>query len=280
MRKFEEWFLTIKENIVDYKYYVDFDNVFENVNMIKPELNILNSLIGSKNIEKDFIKLIEKHNEILRTIPILLAIRKKQIYCRDSNGEFNYDFDYIENLENDKILYFMEQTGIFNLIRKNIVTNLIDYVYGVEVGLSSNSRKNRTGKIMEEIVENYLVNKGYILNINYFKEIYLKDIIEKFNITKYEKKLLKINKRFDFILVKNGIIYAIECNFYTSSGSKLNEIARSYQNLNLEFKDNTKFKFVWITDGNGWKSSKKELEKAFKNIKNLYNLNDLENNIL
>ena len=53
-RNFEEWIKTFRQSINEYNYYTDFEKVYKNVEKLKIEINILNSLVGSKNIEKDF----------------------------------------------------------------------------------------------------------------------------------------------------------------------------------------------------------------------------------
>ncbi|UKI35613.1 MAG: type II restriction endonuclease [Clostridiales bacterium] len=53
-REFNTWLSGFRDSIADYGYYIDFEKVHRNVGNIKVELNILNSLIGSDNIEDDF----------------------------------------------------------------------------------------------------------------------------------------------------------------------------------------------------------------------------------
>jgi len=92
--------------------------------------------------------------------------------------------------------------------------------------------------------------------------------------------LAKTQKRFDFVINYNSQIFAIECNFYSSGGSKLNETARSYKNLATSAKEIQGFNFVWFTDGAGWKSAKNNLEDTAEVLNELFNLNDLKNNII
>lgn len=173
----------------------------------------------------------------------------------------------------------MDKSGLFELISKRIINNLVDYVMGVEVGLDSNGRKNRGGHLMEDVVEGYIKKAGFIKNETYFKEMYLKDIESRWNIN---LSLLsnngKARKRFDFVVKTDNCIYAIETNFYgrNGGGSKLNETARSYKMLAQESKNINGFAFVWITDGTAWKSARHNLEETFDILNNIYNLNELE----
>ena len=148
MRDFNTWLSGFRDSIADYGYYIDFEKVHRNVDGIKIELNILNSLIGSKNIEEDFEKLIFKYPEVLKCIPLLLAVRANEIYAIDSAGAFTYNFKN-QNLSVEQYKVFMRKTGLFDLISNHIVNNLVDYATGVETGLDSNGRKNRGGHLME-----------------------------------------------------------------------------------------------------------------------------------
>ena len=280
MRNFEKWLGKFKNSIATYDYYIDLKKVIKNVDNIKIELNILNSLIGSKNIEKDFENIIKKYPKTLKCIPILLAIRDTEIYAQDEEGSFLYNFKTPNyNIEQYKI--FMKKTGLFDLIQNHIINNLVDYVLGVETGLDSNGRKNRGGHLMEDLVEKYIIKAGVIKGVNYFKEMKISEIEEKFKID-----LSKISnngktvKRFDFVIKTENMIYAIETNFYASSGSKLNETARSYKHIAQEAKDINGFIFVWFTDGKGWLDARNNLKETFEILENIYNIDDMENNIV
>ena len=267
-------------SIADYKYYVDFEKVFNNVEAIKIPLNILNSLIGSKSIENEFRNILEQYPETLRCIPILLAKRELDIMAMDEEGQIVFHFDK-PNCTNEDYVKFMRKTGLFELMENHIVNNLVDYVTGIETGLDSNGRKNRGGHLMENLVESFLCKAGLVKGVDYFKEMYIHEIEAKWGIN-----LSSISnnggaeKRFDFVVKGEKTIYGIETNFYTSSGSKLNETARSYKTITMETKDLEYFEFVWFTDGYGWHSAKNNLKETFDVLKHLYNIVDLENGII
>lgn len=280
-RNFNEWLSTMKDSVATWNYYTDFKKVYENVNKVKVELNILNSLIGSKSIENDFKNIILKYPDVIKVIPILLAKREKEIKVYGLEG--NYVFNFIKmNYSIEQYCLFMKNSGLFDLLENHIINNLVDYVLGVEVGMDTNGRKNRTGDIMEDLIESYLIQCGLIKNKTYFKEMYKSEIEEKFDLDLSKiSNDDKTEKRFDFVFIGAfGTIYACECNFYGSSGSKLNETARSYKALALESKNIKGFEFVWFTDGIGWRDAKHNLEETFDVLDNLYNLNDLSNNCL
>ena len=280
-RDFNEWLKTFKSSICDYGYYVDFEKVYGNIENIKVELNILNSLIGSKNIEHDFNKLINDYPQVLKCIPILLAVRGREIYVIDGDGEYLFNFNK-PNYTTKEYIMFMQKTGLFDLIANHVINNLVDYVTGVEVGLDSNGRKNRGGHLMENLVEDYLIKAGLIKGETYFKEMKLSAIERKWDIDLSGiSNQGKAEKRFDFVVKKGKTIYAIETNFYTGGGSKLNETARSYKTIALEAKEIDGFAFVWFTDGvDGWKSARHNLEETFDVLDNMYCIADLENGII
>lgn len=277
MRDFNKWLLTFTNFLRTYEYYVDFEKVYRNANKYKVELNILNSLIGSENIEKDFYYLIKKYPECLKAIPLLLAVRTIEIHAFDDNGDFIYSFDKV-NQSPEQYMYFMKETGLFDLMENKITSNLFDYAMGVETGLDSNARKNRGGHIMEDLVEDFIIDAGFVKDKNYFKEMYAKNVEEKWDINLGSiVNEGKSSKRFDYVIKTDKDIYAIETNFYNSGGSKLNETARSYKNLALEAQNIDGFKFVWITDGFGWKSARRNLQETFECMDLILNINDLKN---
>lgn len=286
MRNFANWLSTFRASIADYGYYVDFEKIYENVDAIKVELNILNSLIGSENIEIDFENLIRKYPEVLKCIPLLLAVREKEMYCQDENGDYLYKFDFGKNLSSSNLCYerykyFMRETGLFDLLQNRSIKNLVDYVTGVETGLDSNGRKNRGGHLMEDLVESFIQKAGFVKNLNYYKEMYIHEITDKWGIDLSAiSNQGKTEKRFDFVIKTENMIYGIETNFYSSGGSKLNETSRSYKTLALETDTIDGFTFVWFTDGKGWTSARHNLEETFDIMEHIYNIKDLESGII
>ena len=279
-RDFNTWLSGFRDSIADYGYYIDFEKVHRNVESVKIELNILNSLIGSKNIEEDFDNLLKKYPEVLKCIPLLLAVRANEIYCQDKNGGYLYQFNGLSS-NRDNYKYFMRETGLFDLLENHIVNNLVDYATGVETGLDSNGRKNRGGHLMEDLVESFIQKAGFIKDINYFKEMYIHQITDKWDIDLSAiSNKGKMEKRFDFVIKTPGMIYGIETNFYGSGGSKLNETARSYKTLAWETEDIDGFTFVWFTDGKGWTSARNNLEETFDVMQHIYNIKDLENGVI
>lgn len=279
-RIFHEWLSTFRPCIADYCYYVDFDKVHANIDDIKVELNILNTLVGSRNIEKDFEDILKKYPETLKCLPLLLAVRGKEISVTDTDGEYNFSFKK-QNYSIEEYKIFMRKTKLFDLLSNHIVSNLVDYATGVETGLDSNGRKNRGGHLMENLVESYIQKAGFIKGQNYFKEMYISEIEKKWGL---ELSAIsnqgKMEKRFDFVIKTDKQIYVIETNFYSSGGSKLNETARSYKTLAQEVATIDGVTFIWFTDGCGWNSARHNLEETFDVLDTVYNIQDLEDNII
>ncbi len=274
-RDFKKWLNDFTDSIATYEYYTDFNIVYKNIDKLKVELNILNSLIGSKNVEQDFDKLFKKYPEIRKCLPLLIAVRENEIKVIDEGEKLKYNFKTIDDI--DLLKRFMRKTGLFDLISNHLVNNLVDYATGVEVGLGSNGRKNRGGHLMEDVLQGYIEKAGFIKNQTYFKEMYLSNIEKKWNIDLSKlSNLGKVAKRFDYVVKTKNCIYAFETNFYSSNGSKLNETARSYKMIAEESKSIKGFAFVWVTDGLGWKGAKNNLEETFDVMDNLFNLKELE----
>lgn len=285
-RDFNTWLSGFRDSIADYGYYIDFEKVYCNVDKVRLEFHLLNSLIGSKNIAEDFQTLVLRYPETLKCIPLLLAVRENEIFCQNENGGYLYQFDLRKIPQNARLpveqyAYFMEQTGLFDLLQNRIIGNLVDYVTGVETGLDSNGRKNRGGHLMENLVEGFIQKAGFVKGKTYFKEMYIHEITVKWGIDLSAiSNQGKTEKRFDFVVKTPGMIYGIETNFYSSSGSKLNETARSYKTLALETDTIEGFTFVWFTDGKGWMSARNNLEETFDVMEYLYNIKDLEDGII
>ncbi len=280
-RDFAQWLLTFTDSIANYKYYIDFETIYKNAEIYKIELNMMNALIGSENIEKDFENLVHKYPEVLKCIPTLLAVRQSEIIVLDDDGnKFEYNF---KNMNYDVKQYkiFMRETGLFNLLEKHLVNNLYDYVLGVECGLNSNARKNRGGHLMEDLVEKFIQKAGFKKNETYFKEMYLQDIERRWKLDmSFISNKNQATKRFDFIIKTDKCIYGIETNFYASGGSKLNETARSYKMIAEEADKVVGFEFVWFTDGMGWISARNNLRETFDNMEHIYNIADMKNGII
>ena len=279
-RDFDAWLEKFRPSISSYNYYIDFEKVVRNIESVKVELNILNSLIGAKSIEEDFEKIIEKYPETLSCIPLLLAVRGNEIYAQDDEGAFLYNFNNM-NYSAEQYKNFMRKTGLFDMIANHIVNNLVDYALGVETGLDSNGRKNRGGHQMENLVEGFIKKAGFVKGETYFKEMYIHQITEKWDIDLSAiSNQGKTEKRFDFVVKTPDMIYGIETNFYSGGGSKLNETARSYKTLALETDTIDGFTFVWFTDGKGWTSARHNLEETFDVMEHIYSIDDMENGII
>jgi len=253
--------------------------VYNHVEEIIIPLNLLNSLIGTGDkFDELFINLIHKYPESLKAIPILLAIRspKYEINVIDTSL-VTFDFKQVINTD-EEYLKFMAETGLKDLFIGGHISNLVDYVTGVEVGLDSNARKNRTGSTMESIIDNFFSSNGITyqtqIDKKEIKEIYKYDELDSLNLTEGKSQA---DKRFDFAFELNGIVFLVETNFYGNGGSKLNETARSYEQLADQINKLKHFRFIWITDGKGWISAKNNLHESYYHQEILLTLKDLEN---
>lgn len=280
-RDFAEWLLTFTDSIANYKYYIDFKTIYKNAEIYKVELNMLNSLIGSQNIEQDFENLVKKYPEVLKCVPTLLAVRQTEIIVLDDEGnKFEYNFKNM-NYNVEQYTVFMRETGLFELLEKHLINNLYDYVLGVECGLNSNARKNRGGHLMEDLVEKFIQRAGFEKDKTYFKEMYLQDIERRWKLDmSFISNKNQATKRLDFVIKTDKCIYGIETNFYASGGSKLNETARSYKMIAEEAERVVGFEFVWFTDGMGWISARNNLRETFDNMEHIYNIADMKNGVM
>lgn len=275
-RDFNAWLSTFRETIADYTYFTDFGKVITNTNAIRRQLSLMNSLLGSgTRFEEEFESLAHDYPEILRCVPILLAVRTKSLTIQARTGAIHFDFA-TPNQPLPRYTQFLRETGLADFIGNHLVASLVDYVFGVETGLDSNGRKNRGGHLMENLVEGFLLDA----RLSPDREVCVSDLERRYGL---DLSALSnqgtTEKRFDFVVRTAQTTYAIETNFYASSGSKLNETARSYKTLALEAQTIPNFEFVWFTDGKGWQSARQNLRETFDILPNLYCIRDLENGI-
>lgn len=263
-KEFDDFMVFLKETHFSLGDYVDFPKVTANVESISIKLNQLNYLIGQEDMSSAVKRLWEENPRAFSVLDILIAVRnrdgKKAI---DKNGNVRLVSDYFMTPEH--VTEFLNETGLTNVFQSKQIKNLVDYVFGVEVGLDSNARKNRGGHIMEELVAKIFSKNG----ITYEQEVYYTEFPD------IVKALGADNKRFDFVIRTPRKIYLIEANFYTGGGSKLNEVARAYSELAPKINAVPGFEFVWITDGIGWESARNKLEEAFQHIPSIYNLTNI-----
>ena len=257
---FEQFMSQLKETNATLGFYCDFKKINYNVETISIKLNQLNYLIGQNDIDAAIRRLWNENKGVFNVLEILIAVRtsdRKKAIMADGNVKLiNTLFDSVEG-----VIEYIHGTGLDNVFRNKQIKNLVDYVFGVETGLDTNARKNRSGHLMENQVASILDNAG----VSYRQEVYS---------TEYPELLVlgEDKKRFDFVIETGHCKYLIEVNFYSGGGSKLNEVARAYSELSPKINAVDGFEFVWITDGIGWKSAKNKLEEAFYVIPNIYNL--------
>lgn len=264
MKNFNEFISQLSETNATLDYFTDFEKVARNTNKIAIKLNQLNYLIGKDDLQKSIEELWDENPKVFAVLDILLAVRAKdKKKTLNANGEFVLLESYFTSLQG--VIDYIEQTGLAKIFKNKNITNLVDYVFGVEVGLDTNARKNRGGENMAKAVA--LKFKG--AGIPYRSEV---------NSTEFEeiKSLGQDLKRFDFVVQTKKRTYLIETNFYNGGGSKLNEVARAYTDIAPKINQYEKFEFVWITDGQGWLSAKNKLGEAYSIIPSVYNLANLE----
>ena len=243
-------------------YFVDFNKVTRNVHKIAIKLNQLNYLIGKENIEEAINELYEENPKVFEVLDILIAERNKKTKTFNNNGIIVSLESYFSSPKG--ILEYIRKTGLAEVFKNKEITNLVDYVFGIEVGLDTNARKNRGGDNMSKAVSLIFDREG----IYYKKEV---------NSTLFlDIESLGVDvKRFDFVIKTKKKTYLIETNFYNTGGSKLNEVARAYSEVAPKINQYENYEFVWITDGQGWLSAKNKLEEAYNTIPSVYNLTTL-----
>ena len=262
-KQFEIFLSQLKETNATLDFFCDFDKISKNVDKISIKLNQLNYLIGQNDMEAAIRNLWNENSKVFSVLDILIAVRTS-----DNKKAINKkgDVQLIENFFKtpEGVIEYIKGTGLQSVFENKQIKNLVDYVFGVETGLDTNARKNRSGHIMEYSIAQLLTKEG----IPFRQEVYSSEFPQL-------SVLGEDMKRFDFVINTSKKTYLIEVNFYSGGGSKLNEVARSYTELAPKINSVKGFEFVWITDGIGWLSAKNKLEEAFYTIPSIYNLTSI-----
>lgn len=266
---------TFKSSIKTWDYFVNWNKVFSNSAELEIALNKLNYLLGKDDLRGEFYKLYESNSDIVKALPVLLAVResKLEIYDKESKESEFYDFTG-KDKDADKYFEFLDKSGLARLFQRDGIKNLVDYVMGVEVGLDSNGRKNRGGTLMEEIVGIFLEDFCQQNGLEYLPQARPSKIKAKWG---FDIKVDKSERSFDFAVYnpRNSKIKLFETNFYNGGGSKLKAVCGEFRSLHDELKVQN-IDFVWITDGLGWHTTKRPLEETYNHNDYVFNLNMLE----
>ena len=259
--QFNHFMSQLRETNATLDFYCDFPKIARNVADIEISLNMLNFLIGKENLREAVQSLWDRDPHVFEVMDILIATRKKddKKYI-DNDGSMHSVHSLFSSV--DGVMKFLEGTGLDEVLKNKEVKDLVDYVFGVETGLDTNARKNRSGEITETLVARIFDNAG----IRYREQVSSKEF------PSIAVALGADQKVFDFVITANGKNYLIEVNFYSGGGSKINEVARSYTDVAPKVNGVHGFEFVWITDGIGWNSARNKLEEAFAAIPSIYNL--------
>ncbi len=268
-----------------WSYFMNWEKVFDNAKKIELSLNVLNYLIGKADFDSEFRYLLKKSPEVAEVIPalvvrdgmntkkfkILVDYRKKKLVYED----FDFAKKNADDADIEKYLTFVKETGLKRLMTSRRIKNLVDYMIGVEAGLDSNGRKNRGGRAMEDIVEVFVSDVCRKRGYRYLREANAGRIKTELG---YDVPVDKSSRRYDFA-IDNGVeLFLVETNFYGGGGSKLKSTAGEYRNLFDVLAGS--HKFVWITDGYGWKGTAKPLRETFDHNDYLLTLGMLERGIL
>ncbi len=262
-KNFDLFMSQLQETNQTLDFFCDFNKISANVAEVEMSLNTLNYLIGKDDLAKGVSDIWKRDSTAFEVLAILIAVRdegNKPVV--DNKGNVVLLKSYFES--DTKVVEFLSETGLAHLFSSRRIKNLVDYVFGIETGLDTNARKNRSGHIMENTVAKIFSDSG----IPFRQEVYSSEFPEL-------SVLGTDEKRFDFFINTPEKKFLIEVNFYSGGGSKLNEVARSYTDLAPKINSVEGFEFVWITDGVGWKSARNKLEEAYNTIPSVYNLTNI-----
>ncbi|MEG0798651.1 MAG: type II restriction endonuclease [Acidaminococcaceae bacterium] len=269
----------LKETIRTYDFFVAWEKIIDNVSCIEVSLNILNTLIGKENVAQKLKALIKQYPEVVPVIPLLIAVRGKSIKVANFGGNIEYSFvkkkEYTD-AEIEKIVCFAEKCGLLKVIADKNIKNLVDYAVGVEVGLDTNARKNRSGTAMENLIEAYIKAICSKHNFRYLAQATADKIKHEFG---KEVSTDKVDRHFDFAIDTGDKLFLVEVNYYSGGGSKLKAVAGEFSSL-FSLVKNENINFIWITDGKGWLTAERPLLETFNAIDFIMNIKMIDEGLL
>lgn len=272
-KEFNSWLDTFQPTLATCDYFTDFDKVNDRIKELKPQIKTIKQIIKQKDISLAIENELKIDFSIMSILPLFIAVNTKDTTFIDAKGK--YQTISFNKSTNDLSVYmeFINTSGIVDILKRVKSVGVEKYLFGILVGLDSNRRKNRMGHLAEDKLEEILQKTGN----PYYKEVTLETIKERYNVDISQLSNHKVSsKRFDYIMEKNGELYLFESSYYTSNGSKQNELSRSYTEICKAINNIQGLHFIWVVDGNGWKSSKNALEKAYNVMPDVYNFSELE----
>lgn len=272
-KEFNSWLDTFQPTLATCDYFTDFEKVNDRIKELKPQIKTIKQIIKQKDISLAIENELKIDFSIMSILPLFIAVNTKDTTFIDAKGK--YQTISFNKSTNDLSVYmeFINTSGIVDVLKRVKSVGVEKYLFGILVGLDSNRRKNRMGHLAEDKLEEILQKTGN----PYYKEVTLETIKERYNVDISQLSNHKVSsKRFDYIMEKNGELYLFESSYYTSNGSKQNELSRSYTEICKAINNIQGLHFIWVVDGNGWKSSKNALEKAYNVMPDVYNFSELE----
>lgn len=254
---------TLLKNNYTYDYFINWKKVYSNLKEYEIEISILNTLshIEENDRCEKLLELLIYYPRISEILPMIIGIRQESIDIFDRYQKTFKKFVFKNNTTD--LIEFCEKTGIFKLF--NHITDLHSYLIGLESGIDTNARKNRSGQIFKKLIED-------IINSN------LKNY-PKYTISN-KKYISNLKANFDFIIIDkdNTPKIAIKCNFYNSPGSKAKSVSNSYLESQKILKNND-IKFIWVTDGYNWKKMESLIIDSSRDMDYVLNYTLLNENL-
>lgn len=281
--KFDYFMSTRTETNRTPSYWVDWQKVNHNMTKYRNKLAKLDCLVGQNDILTKAKKFFTEHPDLLSVVPILLGTHEHQLdVMLDKDDTFTtctLDFESPNLQMLDQYLDFMQQTGLLDTLSQQISKPLSSYVYGIEVGLDTNARKNRSGFQNEAILAKSLeIIKQHNSAVETATQITGANIKKRWHINVPEPLDEKRagGRIYDGAIFNKatGKVTIIETNFYNANGSKLKAVAGEFSNVfeYINSHNSKQVNFAWISDGCGWDQSKNPLREAFDIIPNIFNL--------
>lgn len=280
-----------------FNYYVDWTNI-DGYQEFQIEIHALDILIRCSDelFYEHFSELLTKLPSVILLFPYLFGLAKNEREKLHKNKEsliliqeeldkndfleFNFSRSAIRDFKRDEISKYYDffvQMGLKHLYQNIIEKSTLDYIAGVLVGMDSNGRKNRGGKVFELACLPLFEKICKEHNLQLLTQKQFKVLVE----LGFQISQDIADRKADFIIYDATQKKAInfEVNFYNGTGSKPEEIIDSYINRQNDLLSNG-ISFALVTDGRCWESATNQLEKGFRHLEYLLNFYMLKHGML
>lgn len=196
-KEFTSWPDTFQPTLATCDYFTDFEKVNHRIKELKPQIKLVKNILKQDDILIAIETTLNEDFSLMSILPLFIAVNTSKATFIDSNGQ--YQTISFNKSTNDLSVYmeFIKTSGIVDVLKKVKSVGVEKYLFGILVGMDSNTRKNRMGRLAEDKLEEFLQKTGN----PYYKEVTLETIKGRYNVDISQLSNHKVSsKRFDYVM--------------------------------------------------------------------------------